>query len=94
MQWWKYIFQAQIYYAMERICFIRHTYIMQWYKYIFSGINILCNGTNIFIKTNINLACVADALNVLYINSLDECVGRLQRRLYKLNDNIVPYGAR
>ena len=54
MQWWKYIVQAQIYYAMERIYFIRHTYIMQWYQYIFSGINILCNGTNIFIKTNIN----------------------------------------
>ena len=27
------------------------------------------------------LACVADALNLLYINGLDECVGRLQRRL-------------
>ena len=50
MQWWKHIFQAQIYYAMERICFIRHTHIMQWYKYIFSGIHISCNDTNIFFQ--------------------------------------------
>ena len=35
------------------------------------------------------IACVADALNLLYrtsdyTNGLDECVGRLQRRLYRL----------
>ena len=29
------------------------------------------------------LACVADALNLLYTKGLDECVGRLQRRLKK-----------
>ena len=28
-----------------------------------------------------SLACVADALNLLYTKGLDECVGRLQRRL-------------
>ena len=39
---------------MVPIYFFRHKYIMQWYQYIFSGINILCNGTNRFIKTNIN----------------------------------------
>ena len=35
------------------------------------------------------ITCVADALNLLYrksdyTNGLDECVGRLQRRLYHL----------
>ena len=29
----------------------------------------------------VTIACVADALNLLYVKGLDECVGRLQRRL-------------
>ena len=38
---------------------------------------------------NDKLACVANALNLLYIvNGLDECVGRLQRRL---TINVISY---
>ena len=33
-------------------------------------------------EARVTLACVADALNLLFIaKGLDECVGRLQRRL-------------
>ena len=72
--------------------------------FIASGVSYLMNGKGreipvtsperelhwCYYSPSISLACVADALNLMYIassqteytNGFDECVGRLQRRLY------------